>query len=120
MYYNIVQKGGLNFVECLPGVQCLNSEQEALDLVATCGENETNRLLLHAENLSPDFFDLKSGLAGRILLKFSTYYLRVAAVLPTEVAMNGRFGEMVLETNRGNEFRVFQSREQAEDWLVQA
>lgn len=107
------------YLECMPDGQQLNGENEALDLIAACGENETDRLLLHAENLPADFYRLSSGLAGKLLLKFSNYRIRVAAILPAELVHQGRFREMVLETNRGNEFRVFQEREAAEQWLVE-
>jgi hypothetical protein len=44
---------------------------------------------------------------------------RVAAVIPLNLVDQGRFHEMVLEANRGNQFRVFQSREKAEQWLLE-
>jgi len=94
------------------------TEQDALDLVAACGENETHRLMLHSENLSEDFFHLRTGVAGAILLKFSNYYLKVALVLQPGQGREGKFGEWVLETNRGREFRVFYDRAAAEAWLV--
>ncbi len=118
MNVQTITRNGQAIVECLPDGQQLSSEDDALELVAACGENETPRLLLHAENLPADFYRLSTGLAGRLLLKFSNYRLRVAAVLPLELTRQGRFHEMVLETNRGNEFRVFQDREAAEQWLV--
>lgn len=119
MNVQIITRNGQAIVECLPDGQQLASEDDALELIAACGENDTPRLLLHAENLPADFYRLSTGLAGRLLLKFSNYRLRVAAVLPLELTRQGRFHEMVLETNRGNEFRVFQDREAAEQWLVE-
>jgi len=93
-------------------------ESDALELVAVCGEHRTHRLLLHAEQLSDEFFDLRSGLAGAVLQKFVNYAVRVAAVIPPERANQGRFGEMVLEANRGRHFRVFAREDEAARWLV--
>jgi hypothetical protein len=46
-------------------------------------------------------------------------YLKVAAWLTPELVNQGRFREMVLETNRAsNEFRVFYDHDQAEEWLL--
>jgi PadR family transcriptional regulator AphA len=118
MKTQLVTKDQLAYIECLPGEERLKSEREALDLVAACGENNTDRLMLHAENLTEDFSNLHSGLAGAVLLKFSNYRIRCATVLTPELANQGRFGEMVLETNRGNQFRVFYDREAAERWLL--
>jgi PadR family transcriptional regulator, regulatory protein AphA len=110
--------GGMTYVECLPDGEPIASEADALDLVAACGEHDTQRLLLHAENLPDEFFHLSNGLAGKILLKFSNYYLRVAAVLPSDRTRRGKFYEMMLETNRGNEFRIFEDRAAAQAWLI--
>src|SRR5512145_266838 len=105
--YRLVNHPSHPYLECLPGEARLDSERAALELVAACIENGTDRLLLHAENLTGDFYRLQTGLAGAILLKFSNYRLRVAAVLTPELVNQGRFQEMVLETNRGRQFRVF-------------
>jgi hypothetical protein len=118
MNYRLITEYPQTYLECLPGEQRLSSEREALDLVAACGEFGTDRLMLHADNLTEDFYRLSTGVAGEILLKFSTYRIRVAAVLTPELVNQGRFREMVLESNRGNQFRVFYDREAAEQWLI--
>ncbi len=118
MNYQLIQKNSIAYLECLPGAVCLGSEREALDLVAACMENGTNRLLLHASNLADDFYHLRTGLAGQILQKFSQYRIQSAAVLTPELVNQGRFREMVLEANRGQQFRVFYQRDEAEAWLI--
>jgi len=120
MEYGIVQKGDQSYIECTPTAgNLIASEQEALDLVAACGEYGTHRLLIQAENLPPEFYQLKTGLAGAILLKFSNYYLKVAALLTPELVNQGRFREMALEANRSSrEFKIFYDRPQAEEWLL--
>jgi PadR family transcriptional regulator AphA len=118
MEYRLVTSNTQTYLECLPGSGCLASEADALELVAACGENRTDNLLFYADNLTEDFYHLESGLAGKILLKFSIYRLRVAAVLTPDLVNKGRFREMASETNRGNQFRIFFDRESAEQWLV--
>ncbi len=119
MNYRVIEHVQNIYIECLPDGGRIESERDALDLVAACGENQANRLLLHAENLSEDFFHLKTGLAGAVLQKFVNYYVKVAAVLTPELVNQGRFQEMVLEANRSNRsFQVFYDREKAEAWLV--
>jgi PadR family transcriptional regulator AphA len=95
----------------------ISNEDDALELIGFCGESGTDRLVVHAENLAADFYDLRSGLAGNILLKLSNYRIYLAAVIPAEKIGKGHFYEMVLETNRGRDFRVFATRESAIDWL---
>ncbi len=120
MNYIHIANIGRTYIECLPGGGHLSSDHDALELVAACGQAQTNRLLLSAGCLPPAFFDLRSGLAGAVLLKFSNYRICAAAVIPNEVAQSGRFGEFVSETNRGAQFRVYPTREEAEAWLLSA
>ncbi|MEA4906372.1 MAG: DUF4180 domain-containing protein [Anaerolineaceae bacterium] len=120
MDVQVIQHHGITIVESLPGSGQIANENDVLDLVAACGEHGSDRLLLHEGNLSADFYDLRSGLAGVVMLKLSNYRLRAAAVLPPEKSGQGRFGEMVLETNRGRQFRVYPEREAALDWLASA
>lgn len=118
MNYRLVEDRAHPYVEVLPGDGLLESEREALDLVAACGEYDTCRLLLPDEILTDDFFNLRTGVAGEILLKFVNYGVRAAAVVPRERVGEGRFAEFVLETNRGKDFRVYNDRENAVSWLT--
>jgi len=118
MNYRIVEKDEQKYIECLPGNERITSEQDALDLVALCAENATDRLMLNAGCLDDDFFHLSTGVAGKILLKLSNYYIKAAAVLSPEFINQGKFKEWVMETNRGNEFRVFFEQDKAEEWLI--
>lgn len=113
----VVQKRGRAFIEGVSGKKLIENEQDVVELVGLCVENNTIRILLHSDNLPAAFCDLKSGLAGMILQKFANYQMRAAAILPTKLVM-GRFGEFVLEANRGKTFRVFQDRNEAERWLL--
>lgn len=119
MNYRLVEHAQNNYVEVLSGDGRIEKESDALELVGACGEYRTLRLMIHAENLSEDFFHLRTGLAGEVLLKFSNYRIKFAAVLTPELVNQGRFYEMVLEANRSNRmFHVFYERDKAEAWLV--
>lgn len=108
-----------DILECEAGASLLGSERDALDLVAACGENICDRLLVPENCLSQDFFDLSSGLAGAVFLKLDLYRIRWAAVVSPARAKAGKFGELVMETNRiSSTFRVFSTREAALDWLA--
>jgi hypothetical protein len=118
MHAKIEEKNGVTFVEGVQGGTFIKNEKDALDIAGICGDNGTSRVLLHSENLSDDFFDLKTGVAGGVLQKFINYRIHAAAVIPVERIGKGRFFEMVVESNRGRDFRVFQDRDKAVEWLV--
>lgn len=120
MNCRIIEKSGIKYVEGPTNQILISNENDALDLVAYGGENNTNRLLLFAANLHEDFFNLKTGLAGAVLQKFINYGIKVAAVIPLELSNQGRFREMALEANRGQHFRIFAEAGEAEVWLIES
>jgi len=117
MDHKVKGDGERKYVEAATGY-LLSDEQEALDLAAFCWEHETQYLLLNHSNLPEAFFNLRTGLAGAVLQKFSNYRIRVAAVFEPE-KISGRFSELVTELNRGRDFRVFAGKPEAEKWLLQ-
>ena len=118
MNYKVVEQGSKIIIEYVPSVKWVENERDALELVAICGENDTNRLMLYAGNLTEDFYQLSTGVAGDILHNFVNYYIKGVAVLTPELVNQGRFREMVIEANRGRHFHVFYEREKAEQWLI--
>ena len=118
METQLIADGQNTWIETLPGSGLLVSEADALDLVAACGEHQTDRLLINQENIPDAFYDLRAGLAGSVLLKFATYRIIAGAVVDPALSKKGKFYDFALETNRGNDFRVFQTREEALVWLL--
>lgn len=45
--------------------------QDGLDLLGDAYYQGYDKMILYTKNITPSFFDLKSGLAGEILKKFS-------------------------------------------------
>jgi hypothetical protein len=74
-------------------------------------------LLVTGENLGPDFFDLRTGLAGELFQKFVNYRARLAIVLADPNAHGERFSELVHEHRSHPLVRVFRSEDEAKAWL---
>ena len=80
--------------------------------------NEVDSALLHAENLTENFFDLSSGEAGAVLQKLRNYKIRIAVVYsPDSIRLSSRFSEMAAEEWRAGYFRLFESDRAAREWL---
>jgi len=74
-------------------------------------------LVVTEADLCPEFFNLRTGLAGEVLQKFVNYRARLAIVLPDPKAHGERFSELVYE-HRGHAFiRFFASEADARLWL---
>lgn len=118
MNYAVVEKADRKYIECASAEIPVRSEQDALDLIAVCIENDTDLLMLSMDALTDDFFKLGTGLAGSVLQKFANYRVKTAAVLTDNRKVRGKFREFLAESNRGNSFKVFSSRDEAEKWLL--
>jgi hypothetical protein len=118
MNCRVITIGDTKYTKCVSSEIKLKTEQDALDLIAVCMENDTGLLMLDGEVLSEDFFKLGTGVAGAMLQKLVNYQIKTAAIISSEFTSNGRFREMALESNKGSHFRIFSTREEAESWLV--
>ncbi|WP_216328618.1 DUF4180 domain-containing protein [Deinococcus aestuarii] len=74
-------------------------------------------LILTEADLSPEFFRLRSGLAGEAFQKFTNYRIRVALVLPDFGAHGERFAELAYEHRAHNAIRFVHTEEEARAWL---
>jgi len=80
---------------------------------------ERGGLVLDEKELSPDFFDLKTGLAGQVLQKFVNYRSRLAVIVRDPTIHGGRFSELVYEHRLHPAVRFFNAEQPARQWLAQ-
>jgi Domain of unknown function (DUF4180) len=118
MIGQVVQTPASSYVRCADQDGIISKEQDVLDLLVCCGDTDSNRIMLDEEHLHPDFFDLKTGLAGAVLQKFANYYVKAAIVVNLAGIASPRFRELVYECNRGDQVRFFDDVAQAELWLT--
>ncbi|MDF2822545.1 MAG: putative transcriptional regulator [Clostridiales bacterium] len=111
MNYQIIEIESKKYIELISANEPLSTENDALDMIALCWEHELNAIMIHYEALSEDFFKLRTKVAGNIIQKFINYGIKAAAIIPQETIEKGRFKEMALETNKGNHFRLYKSKE---------
>jgi hypothetical protein len=108
----------INYIEADPTDFVIRTERDILELISACVEHGTHQIILYANNLAPDFFDLKTQLAGTLFQKLANYHLRGAAIISMGQVKSERFKELILEYNRGQLFRFFEDKEAAEKWLA--
>jgi len=117
MTYQIVEKNNQKYILLDSTGKPIQTEQDAMELLTICFENRIHLLLIHGERLSDDFLNLKTGIAGSVLQKFTIYSIKAAAMLDEE-RTKGRFKEFLIESNKGNVFRSFGNLDDAENWLL--
>mgnify|MGYP002789672605 CR=1 FL=1 len=88
--------------------------QDAVELLANCAYQGASRIIIHSENLHPAFFDLKTGLAGDILQKFSTYQSQLAIVGDFSNLTSKSLRDFIYESNKRGDILFVMSQAEAE------
>jgi len=75
--------------------------QSALDLIATVSyESGADALILSKSNITEDFFDLKTRIAGDILQKFTNYKMKLAIIGDFSKYTGKSLRDFIYESNK--------------------
>ncbi len=75
--------------------------QSAIELIYNPLLAGADKIILQQHNLSPDFFNLSSGIAGDVLQKFVNYRCRLAIVGQFNNLNSNSLSAFIAESNRG-------------------
>jgi hypothetical protein len=78
----------------------ISKPQDVLDLFGNLIAANCTRLIIHERNLHADFFNLKTGLAGEILQKFSNYKIKVAIIGDFAKYKSNSLQDFIFESNK--------------------
>ncbi|QMU27516.1 DUF4180 domain-containing protein [Adhaeribacter radiodurans] len=96
----------------------IKNAQDALDIIANCGYQGAQKIIIRAANITPDFFDLKTGIAGEILQKFSTYNMKLALVGDFAQYASKSLKDFIYESNKVGRIYFVSSTEAAKASLT--
>lgn len=100
MTINFIPHGKHKIAEITADNIIISSLQEGLDIMVDCIYQDADRIILYEKNIHPDFFDLKTKLAGDILQKFSTYQAFLAIVGRFDNYESLSLRDFIRESNR--------------------
>lgn len=100
-----------------PGV-VISGIQDALDLMGEASYRESYRIILHKDQMTDAFFDLKTGIAGEILQKFSTYNLQLAIIGDFSKVTSKSLNDFIRESNRYGRINFVSTLEEAKEKLL--
>jgi hypothetical protein len=100
----------------IAAVNLLRSESDATAIIGDALGQQADWVFVAVENLSPDFFQLRSGLAGAVVQKFVNYGLRLAVIgdVSAQIAASTAFRDFVVEANRGQHLWFLPTRAEFE------
>lgn len=110
----IHEQDGRQIAEVEAGSTIIRSPQDALDLLMTLSfEHGVSKVVVHQSSLVPEFFDLKTRLAGEILQKVVNYRMQLAIVGAFEHVESESLRAFIIECNRGRQVFFVESVEAA-------
>jgi hypothetical protein len=109
---NIINEGDTKIAEA-PDNLIIRNEQDALELLMNGNYLGTRKILMQEINLQTEFFDLKTGIAGEILQKFSTYDGYVAIVGDYTKFTSKSLKDFIYESNKQGRVNFVSTKEEA-------
>lgn len=110
--YHETKRGNI-LAEALPEDGKKIGADEIMDIMAEAGMNEADGLIIHQASLQPEFFDLKTKIAGEILQKFSNYRMRLCIVGDFSAVKSKSLRDFIGESNRYGIIRFTASVDEA-------
>lgn len=101
MRIELTNINGKGIAEIISDAIAVSSTEDALDILGNCSYQGADNIILHEQNIIPAFFDLKTGIAGEILQKFSTYNVRLAIVGDFSKYTSKPLKDFIYESNKG-------------------
>jgi len=89
----------------------INNLEDALDLIGNVYYQGFDTLILHEKNITPEFFDLKTKLAGDILQKFTQYHLALVIVGDFDKYQSKSLADFIYESNQGRQVNFVKTLE---------
>ncbi len=100
-------------VEVIADDVVINNLEDGTDLLGNAYYQGYEKLILHKENITPDFFHLKTKLAGEILQKFSNYRVRLVILGDFSNVESKSLQDFIRESNKGRLVNFLSSKDEA-------
>ena len=86
----------------------LTSVEDGVRLLGDLYHQGFDKIILHEENIVPEFFDLKTKLAGEVLQKFVQYRMPLAVVGDFSKYTSKSLRDFIYECNKGRQVNFVQ------------
>lgn len=117
MEIKITEIKGVSIAEIVSDKIIINETQDALDIMAESNYMGASKIIMHEKNIVAAFFDLKTGIAGEILQKFSTYNVRLAIVGDFTKCTSKSLKDFIYESNKYGRINFVNSIDEAKERL---
>ncbi|UGU16001.1 DUF4180 domain-containing protein [Sinomicrobium kalidii] len=113
MQINITKTDGVSIAELISEQVEIRDAQDAVDIMMNSIYQGAENIIIQQKHLVPGFFELKTGIAGEILQKFSTYNAKLAIVGNFENIRGKSLGDFIYESNKTGRINFVGSLQEA-------
>lgn len=96
----------------------LRTTKDGLDLLGNLYYQGYDKIIIHMKNITPDFFDLKNGIAGEILQKFSQYGMPLVVIGDFSKNESKSVNDFIYESNKGKQINFIPTLSEALKSLI--
>ena len=91
----------------------LKTTEDGLDLLGNLNYQGFDKIIIHEKNIIPDFFDLKTKIAGDILQKFTQYQMPLMIIGDFSKFNSKSLNDFIYESNKGRQVNFVASQLEA-------
>jgi hypothetical protein len=113
MEFTIHTSGGVEIARLNGNSVQVTCVEDAVDLLGNASFQGATKVVVRAEQLHPDFFELRTGLAGEVLQKFSNYRMKLAIIGEFGDVSSKSLRDFIRESNRTGHIFFVESLEEA-------
>ena len=81
----------------------LRSTEDGLELLGNLYYQGFDKIIIHEKNITPEFFDLKTKIAGEILQKFAQYQMPLIIVGDFSKYQSKSLNDFIFESNKSKQ-----------------
>lgn len=86
----------------------LRSTENGLDLLGNLYYQGFDKIIIHEKNITPEFFDLKTKIAGEILQKFAQYQMPLIIVGDFSKYQSKSLNDFIFESNKSKQINFIE------------
>lgn len=94
----------------------LKTTEDGLELLGNLYYGGFDKIIIHEKNIIPDFFDLKTKIAGEVLQKFAQYQMPLTIVGDFSKFKSSSLKDFIFESNKGKQINFVATTLQAIGW----
>lgn len=95
--------GNAKVAEVIADKIILTSTEDGLELLGNLYYQGFDKIIIHEKNITPEFFDLKTKIAGNILQKFAQYQMPLIIVGDFSKYKSKSLNDFIFESDKGSQ-----------------